>query len=144
MPGSADVTDVTDPGQASGSASRRPRRTWPQRFLLAFGAVASVVALLAASVAGYAAWKLQGIERTDVTLDQVVDGGPRNYLVVGSDTRSGGDPTDPEAKDDHRPLADTIMILRIADGRATMLSLNRDLWVTNPATGSKGLSLIHI
>ena len=140
MPGSADVTDVTDPGQASGSASRRPRRTWPQRFLLAFGAVASVVALLAASVAGYAAWKLQGIERTDVTLDQVVDGGPRNYLVVGSDTRSGGDPTDPEAKDDHRPLADTIMILRIdpAEQTAMVLSLPRDLWVTNAGTGKEG------
>ena len=134
-PAEADGVRDVDP-----TAVRRPRRSWPQRLLLSFGTLASVTALLAASVAGYAAWKLRGIERTDVTLDQVVDGGPRNYLVVGSDTRSGGDPTDPEAKDDHRPLADTIMILRIdpAEQTAMVLSLPRDLWVTNAGTGKEG------
>ncbi|QXC63197.1 LCP family protein [Aquihabitans sp. G128] len=74
-----------------------------------------------------------------MALDDAV-GGPSNYLVVGSDSRSGGDPLDPSAGDDHAPLADTIMLLRIDPGKkqAKMLSLPRDLWVTLDTTGRKG------
>lgn len=118
----------------------RRRRTWPQRILLSVGVVVSVAAIATAAAVGWAAWRLQRIDRTDVALDQVVDGGPRNYLIVGSDTRSGGDPNDPGAADDHEPLADTIMVLRIdpdADG-AAVLSLPRDLWVTQAGSGEEG------
>lgn len=118
----------------------RRRRTWPQRILLSVGVVVSVAAIATAAAVGWAAWRLNRIDRTDVALDDVVDGGPRNYLIVGSDTRSGGDPNDPGAADDHEPLADTIMVLRIdpdADG-ASILSLPRDLWVTQAGSGEEG------
>jgi len=117
----------------------RVGRSWPQRLLLSVGVVVTVVALAAAAVVGWGAWKLRQIDRTDVALDDAA-GGPSNYLIVGSDSRSGGDPLDPGAKDDHAPLADTIMLLRIdpSTKQAKMLSLPRDLWVTLPATGQKG------
>lgn len=118
----------------------RPRRTWPQRVLLTLGGVFAVVAVVAAAAVGWGAWKLRSIDRTDVVLDQLPDDGPANYLIVGSDSREGGDPLDPSAGEDHQPLADTIMLLRIdPDTKAArMLSLPRDLWVTLPSTGESG------
>ena len=101
----------------------------------------SVIAITAAAVVGYGAWKLRSIDRSTVALDDlVVAGGPRNYLVVGSDTRAGGDPNDPGAKVDHQPLADTIMILRVdpSKTKAMVLSLPRDLWVTLSGSGKEG------
>jgi LCP family protein required for cell wall assembly len=118
----------------------RGRRSWGQRTLLGLGAVLSVLALSAATVVGWGAWKLRSIDRTDVALDELVQGGPRNYLIVGSDSRASGDPNDPGARVDHQPLADTIMILRVdpKERAATMLSLPRDLWLTIAGTGEKG------
>ena len=128
-----------------GSARPRPRprprrRSRPQRLLLTLGVVLTTVAVAAAAVVGWGAWKLRSIDRTDVALDELMANGPANYLIVGSDSRGGGDPLDPSAPDDHAPLADTIMLLRIdpSTRSARMLSLPRDLWVTLPATGEKG------
>lgn len=120
--------------------SRRQRRSWAQRGLLTAGVIGSVVAVAAASVVGWGAWKIRSIDRTTVALDQLPADGPANYLIVGSDSRSGGDPLDPAAGDDHAPLADTIMLVRVdpAAQQARMLSLPRDLWVTLPSTGKKG------
>ena len=122
------------------TAPARARRSWAQRALLGFGAVLTILAMTAASVVAWGAWKLQSIERTDVELDALLADGPVNYLIVGSDTRSGGDPIDPGSVDDRAPLADTIMLVHV-DPRATsarVLSLPRDLWVTLPSTGEKG------
>lgn len=118
----------------------RPRRTWPQRILLSVSVLLTTVAVVAAALVGWGAWKLQSIDRADVVLDDVVAEGPANYLIVGSDTRSGGDPIDPNSSDDRAPLADTIMLVRI-DPEATtakVLSLPRDLWVTLRSTGEEG------
>ncbi|WP_421119909.1 LCP family protein [Aquihabitans daechungensis] len=58
-----------------------------------------------------------------------------NYLLVGSDNgEAGGEQR--EGVEGRR--SDTIMVLNIKDGKAKMLSLNRDLWVANPATGENG------
>lgn len=111
-----------------------------QRLLLAAGVVFSVAALVAASVVAWGAWKYNQIDRTEVSLDELVAGGAANYLIVGSDSRSGGDPLDPRASDDHAPLADTIMVVRV-DPRSTaakVLSFPRDLWVTQAGTGKQG------
>ena len=118
----------------------RARRSWRQRILLSVGVTFTTVAMLSAIVVGWGAWKLQLIDRTKVDLDQLLAGGPTNYLIVGSDSRRGGDPLDPSAPDDRQPLADTIMLLRIDPSARTakVLSLPRDLWVTVPATGKKG------
>jgi LCP family protein required for cell wall assembly len=118
----------------------RRRRSWTQRLLLVTGALLSVAALVTAGVVAWGAWKYHQIDRTEVTLDELVAGGAANYLLVGSDSRQGGDPLDPSASDDHAPLADTIMVVRV-DPRSTaakVLSFPRDLWVTQAGTGKQG------
>lgn len=73
-----------------------------------------------------------------------VDGPAVNYLIIGSDTRDGADPTstdfgsigDQSVVQGRR--SDTIMVLRQerdGDG-AAILSLPRDLWVTIADTGN--------
>ena len=116
------------------------RRTRRQRAFLTLGVIVTAIAVGAAAVVGWGAWKLRSIDREDLALDDLIDAGPSNYLIVGSDTRAGGDPNDPGAKVDHKPLADTIMILRVDPGtkEAKVLSLPRDLWVTIAGTGQQG------
>jgi LCP family protein required for cell wall assembly len=84
------------------------------------------------------------IERID-GLDGVLteaDGPTQNYLLVGSDTREGADPSaadfgsigDESVVTGRR--SDTIMVLRREqDGGAALLSIPRDLWVEIPGTG---------
>ena len=122
------------------AAPARTHRSWGQRLLLGVGVVLSFAAIASAATVGYVAWKASQIDRTNVALDDVEGGAPANFLIVGSDTRSSGDPNDPHAIDDHKPLADTIMIVRIdgKDRRAKVLSLPRDLWVHIHGTGKTG------
>lgn len=125
----------TTPSQDHGPG----RRTGRQRTLLGVGVLVTTLALVIAAVAGWAAWTYLRVRRVDVQLD-VATGGPRNYLVVGSDSRAGGDPDHPGTEAESRdPLADTIMIVRVDPDReaATVLSLPRDLWVTRP-DGTEG------
>jgi len=63
-----------------------------------------------------------------------------NYLLVGSDSRAGADPSDPDfgatggVNDVSGNRSDTIMVLRrdLDTGSASLLSLPRDLWVSVP------------
>lgn len=114
----------------------RPGRSWPQRILLTVGVLLSVTTLGVAGVAGWMAYQWRSVDRAAVDLDAAT-GGPANYLVVGSDSRSTGDPLDPSAGDTHEPLADTILLVRVdpATRQARVLSLPRDLWVTRPDGG---------
>ncbi|MGD9703348.1 MAG: LCP family protein [Acidimicrobiia bacterium] len=65
------------------------------------------------------------------------------FLLVGSDTRAGADPTDPDfggigdATETDGRRSDTIMLLRhdMARGEASLLSLPRDLWLEIADTG---------
>ncbi len=69
-----------------------------------------------------------------------------NFLLVGSDSREGADPTAPDyggigpatGVGGHR--SDTIMVLRRDrnGGPAALLSIPRDLWVTNAVSGQQG------
>ena len=54
-----------------------------------------------------------------------------NYLLVGSDSRAGGDPNTGEGGDVTGNRSDTIMVLRYdkATGTAALLSIPRDLYV---------------
>lgn len=118
------------PGSAPRLAPRRGRR-WGRRI-----ALVTVIVVLAGAVGSYlwASSIWNRIEKVD-TAGQLSRSTATNYLLVGSDNgRTPGD---------QRPgvsgaRSDTIMILRVENGKATMLSLNRDLWVTNPATGQQG------
>lgn len=68
-----------------------------------------------------------------------------NFLLVGSDSRAGADPSDPDfgaiggAADVTGNRSDTIMVLRRdkQNGSASLLSLPRDLWVDIPGRKNK-------
>jgi LCP family protein required for cell wall assembly len=114
----------------------RPRRTWPERLLLALGVVLVVgIAGTAVGVA-YGVWKFGQVETYDIDLPDVASGDPANFLVVGSDSReniANGDPNSGaflEGESAGR-RSDTILVVRVDPEResATMLSLPRDLWV---------------
>ena len=68
-----------------------------------------------------------------------------NFLLVGSDSRSGSDPNSPDfggiggVNDVSGNRSDTIMVLRRArnGGPASLLSIPRDLWVEIAGTGKK-------
>jgi LCP family protein required for cell wall assembly len=71
--------------------------------------------------------------------------GIENFLLVGSDSRAGTDPSSPDAggigteADVSGHRSDTIMILRRdkATGDASLLSIPRDLWVQVPGHDGK-------
>ncbi|MFV0317309.1 MAG: LCP family protein [Microthrixaceae bacterium] len=102
--------------------------------------VAGVLAVLLI----YMVWvwsSYRGIDRVDLgdALDPV-SGDATNYLLVGSDSREN---LDPEAPDAAEPTvsgrrADTIILLRVGPEGSQMMSIPRDLWVENPATGEHG------
>ncbi|MEZ5238417.1 MAG: LCP family protein [Microthrixaceae bacterium] len=122
-------------GGSGGSGSGNHRRA--RRVLL--GGLAAVL-IAALGLAGYTWWSYQQVERVDVDLAEVAHGEPRNYLVVGSDTRAGISSEDPDSGaflGDDAPegqRSDSIAILRVApdDERIDVLSIPRDLWVTLP------------
>ncbi|MCB1030007.1 MAG: LCP family protein [Acidimicrobiales bacterium] len=120
----------------SGAAPTRPKRRVGRTigWLALFG----VIALVATAIGGYM-WAnsiFNKIETVDVS-DQLATGGGTgtNYLLVGSDNgKQDGEQREGVAG----ARSDTIMVLRIEGNRAMMMSLNRDLWVRNPATGANG------
>lgn len=91
-------------------------------------------------VAGYGWWTYQRVDRVDVDLAEAAHGQPRNYLIVGSDSRESVDSDDPNAAlflGDEAPggrRSDSIAILRVDpdEERVDVLSIPRDLWVTLP------------
>ena len=133
-------------------ARSRPSRSNPQRAIIGLGAVLSVLCLVGAFAVLSVNRKFDLIPTlsADTRLDEAVDGEPKNYLVVGSDSREdldaeaddagayfGGGET-PEGK-----RADVIMIVRVDPNgeRLDILSLPRDLWI--PIAGTDGSQRIN-
>jgi LCP family protein required for cell wall assembly len=89
-------------------------------------------------------WQYNRIDRVDVgDVLSPAGGGGTNYLIVGSDSREGIDPDDPNAgafvgTEVTGARTDTIMLLRVAGGRSQLVSIPRDLWVRNAVTGEAG------
>ena len=121
---------------------RRPRPTPPNRSGLRRGLVAlGIVVAGALAVTGIGAawglWSFSRINRVDLELAQAEQSEPRNFLVVGSDSREDIDPGDPDAGGmlgEGAPAgqrADSLMIARVdpQDQRVDLLSVPRDLWV---------------
>ena len=83
---------------------------------------------------------------------QTHPGDPVNFLIVGTDSALGLDPSDPAASGreidpDGRSLADTIMMVRLdpESGEAWVLSIPRDLWAEIPgAQDNKIASAFYI
>jgi LCP family protein required for cell wall assembly len=69
-------------------------------------------------------------------------GSGTNYLIVGSDSRAGVNPNDPNAgaiigaDAPAGQRSDTILVLRVQGGQSRMLSIPRDLYVTIAETGA--------
>ena len=116
-------------------APRRKRR-WGR--IIAITSAVLVVLVLLGGLLMYT-WakdifdKIEKVPVASVLSDDTSAG--TNYLLVGSDNgEEGGEQR--EGVQGRR--SDTIMVLNVKDGKAKMLSLNRDLWVLNPATGENG------
>ena len=131
------------PMQSQEQTRDRPRRrtSAPLGVLFAvFVAIAGAVGVT--SAADRRVGDVDRIENLDDIL-VAVDGPAVNYLLIGSDSREGADPSSEDAgnigsaNDVTGRRSDTIIILRQeADGNgAALLSLNRDLWVTMADNG---------
>lgn len=129
-------------------AVARGRRTWPQRLLIGFNCLLIAGCVAAAGMLGYYYYRFEQIPTiafgTDILAPPAQDPGePKNYLLVGSDSRefADGDPEDlrsfGSSEDVGRPRADTIILVRVDPraGTAAMLSFPRDLWLPIAGTG---------
>jgi LCP family protein required for cell wall assembly len=102
------------------------------------------VAVLLVVLVGFGLWMFLSFRRVErIDLSDVLDpvsGESVNYLLVGSDSRENLDPEAPEAEEPsvEGQRADTIILLRVGPEGSLMMSIPRDLWVTNAATGKKG------
>jgi LCP family protein required for cell wall assembly len=117
-----------------------PRRKRAQLRVLNSIAIAAVVGVAGATgVVAATNQKADSVEKVDVLQDVVVERvtGWENYLLVGSDTREGADPSDPDfggigsVEETGGKRSDTIMVMHVDHdvGRASLVSLPRDLWV---------------
>ena len=126
-----------------------PRRTWPQRLLIAFNICLVIVCLLTAGSLAYFYRKVSAIGRVELgnsltPVDKSVAAAPENILIVGTDSGEGLDPKDPVLAGRPGGLrSDTIMVLRLdpASDQAQLLSLPRDLYI--PIAGLRGSDRIN-
>jgi LCP family protein required for cell wall assembly len=113
----------------------KPRRNWKQRMLLGLGVVV-VLSCLVGVLGGF--WAIRtwnSIGRVDgLELNAAEAGDPKNYLIVGSDSRSG---ENEEYGATGGQRSDSIMVLRIdpQSEQAVVLSFPRDLQVEIPGLG---------
>ena len=105
--------------------------------------IAVVLLLLAGATAFWAYSKFESIETVELS-SVLATGDGTNYLIVGSDTRDGISADDPNAGaiiGDNTvgspERSDTVLILRIDEEGARMLSVPRDLYVTISETGER-------
>lgn len=126
--------ETLDAPAASQPGTQRRRRDRRRTATRVFTGIAVLVVLALVGVLVWATVIFNRIEKVPVA-DALSSGTGTNWLLVGADNSLSGGPGR-EGVDGVR--ADTVMVMRVHDGQTSMLSLNRDLWVTNPATGEKG------
>ena len=123
--------------------NRRGRRTWPQRLLLLVNSLLVVACLGVAGTFNLVRAKASELPTIDIGSEarQRPDAtGPRNILLVGTDSGAGLDEDDPvQAGREGENLADVIMILRVDPftESASLLSIPRDTWVPIAPSWSK-------
>ena len=119
----------------------RPRRR-VRRILVIGTAVLGISLVL---VVCLMVWTAVSLHRVDVSSALSARGSRHgtNTLIVGTDSREGIAVTDPNAsaflgESVTGSRTDTIMVLHTEDSGSSLVSIPRDLWVTDPATGQKG------
>ena len=110
--------------------------------MVVVGCVIVMACVGTASVAGYLGIRYGQIDRvSDIDLQGTEAGEPANFLLVGTDSREGIDPSDPDAGyflgDTGCECTDTIMVLRVDPEKkqAYVLSFPRDLYIPISGTG---------
>lgn len=100
--------------------------------------------LLFVALFAYGWVKFSQIPRADVaSVLSPATGAGTNYLIVGTDSREGIDPNDPNAgaflgEKVSGSRTDSIMVMRMEGDQQSLLSIPRDLWVKDPKTGQMG------
>ncbi|MFD4259299.1 LCP family protein [Streptomyces sp. NPDC058534] len=137
----------TGPGARVKGRRRKPRARRRKALLVAAWSAAGIV-VLGGTGAGVLYFKLNG-NLTSVDIDQALgadrpektDNGSQNILVLGSDTRSGGNEKLGGGTDDGTARSDTAMIVHVQKGhkKASVVSIPRDTLIDRPAcTGTNG------
>ncbi|WP_217166589.1 LCP family protein [Streptomyces sp. AC512_CC834] len=138
---SATGESTTDgPGHRGKGRRRRPRAKRRKALLVAAWSAAGIV-VLGGTGAGVLYFKLNG-NLTSVDIDQALgadrpekaDNGSENILVLGSDTRSGGNKELGGGTDDGTARSDTAMIVHVYKGhkKASVVSVPRDTLIDRP------------
>ncbi len=127
---------------------RRKPRGKRHKGLMIMAWTAAGIVVLGGTGAGYVYFKLNGNLKS-VDIDQALgtdrpekaDNGSENILVLGSDTRAGGNKKLGGGTDDGSARSDTAMIVHVYKGhkKATVVSIPRDTLIDRPAcTDTKG------
>jgi LCP family protein required for cell wall assembly len=138
----------TEGSRHRGKGRRRRPRTKRHRALLVAAWSAAGIVVLGGTGAGVLYFKLNG-NLTSVDIDQALgadrpekaDNGSENILVLGSDTRSGGNRKLGGGTDDGTARSDTAMIVHVHKGhkKASVVSIPRDTLIDRPdCTGTDG------
>lgn len=121
------------------------RRKFRPRLRTAIVGCAVLIVLLPMGVVALGWWQFSRISTVNVASALSARGSRNgtNYLVVGTDSRAGISANDPNAGaflsgEVSGARTDTIMVLRVDGAKTQLVSIPRDLWVTDPATGQKG------
>ncbi|GJF19781.1 MULTISPECIES: LCP family protein [Streptomyces] len=131
-----------------GKGRRRKPRDRRRKALLAMAWTAAGIVVLGGTGAGVLYFKLNG-NLTSVDIDQALgtdrpekaDNGSENILVLGSDTRSGGNKQLGGGADDGTARSDTAMVVHVHKGhkKASVVSIPRDTLIDRPeCTGTDG------
>jgi LCP family protein required for cell wall assembly len=145
-PGIPGDTGTTGPRHRAKGRRRKPRNRHTGLMVTAWTAAGIVV--LGGAGAGYMYFKLNGNLKS-VDIDQALgtdrpkkaDNGSENILVLGSDTRAGGNKKLGGGTDDGSARSDTAMIVHVYKGhkKASVVSIPRDTLIDRPeCTDTKG------
>ncbi|MER5408014.1 LCP family protein [Streptomyces sp. NPDC002769] len=148
-PGTPGESGTSRPRRRAKGSRRKPRGTRRKALLITAWSAAGIVVLGGTGV-GILYFKLNDNLKT-VDINQALgsdrptkaDNGSENILVLGSDTRAGGNEKLGGGADDGSARSDTAMVVHIYKGhkKASVVSIPRDTLVRRPScTDAKGVT----